>query len=52
MVVIIVTKLWGWMMWSSNPGENKDFVSSLKRSFWFQAQLNLVLFTQGKAAEV
>jgi hypothetical protein len=25
MVVVIVIGLWGWMMWGSNPGINKDF---------------------------
>jgi hypothetical protein len=48
MVVVVVTRLWGWKMWSSNPGTNKDFVSSPKLSDRFQAQISLVLFTHGK----
>jgi len=52
MVVIIVTRLWDRMMWISNSGTNKDFVSSPNRSYRFQAPLNLVLFIQGKAPRV
>ena len=52
MVIIIVIRVWGWVMWSSNPTKNKDFVSSPKRSYWFRAPLNLLFFTQGKAAGV
>ena len=42
MVVIIVTWLSGRMMWSSNSGTNKYFVSSPKHLAWFRSPLSLL----------